>query len=171
MSSVTFLMVACSNFCCGWVPSTSVGSFEDNSHSPAWFSVISRAPDAREKARNAFDAAGAPGFHLLQRPHEHFVAAKRVCAVLVDHFVGVNDVPARFRHFLVVFAEDDSLVHESLKRLGLRDVAKVEQHLLPETRVEQVQHSMLGSSYVQVDATRVYHRPSSNVPLLHRRSG
>ena len=41
ISSVTFLIVACSNFCCDLVASTAL-IFFDNSYSPAWFSVMSK---------------------------------------------------------------------------------------------------------------------------------
>ena len=85
-----------------------------------------QAPDARKKARDAFDAAGTPRFHLLERSHKHFVATKCVRAVLIDHVVGVNDVAARLRHFLVVLAEDDSLVHQPLEWLWFRDVTQIE---------------------------------------------
>ena len=74
--------------------------------------------------------------------------------MLVDHVVWVNDVPARFRHFLVVFPEDNSLVHEALEWLRLRDIAKIEQRFVPETCIEQVQHRVLSATDVQIHATR-----------------
>ena len=50
ISSVTFLIVACNNFCCGLVASTSL-ILADNSHSPAWLSVMSkRQTRARKRA-------------------------------------------------------------------------------------------------------------------------
>src|SRR5262249_32262292 len=112
-----------------------------------------QTPDACKKTRYAFHATHAPGFHLFQGSHKHLVATKGVSAVLVDHVVRVHDVAARFRHFLVVFAEDNSLINQSLERLWLRDVAEIEQDFVPETRVKQMQDRMLGAADVQIDAT------------------
>src|SRR5436190_23356687 len=50
ISSVTFLMVACSIFCCGLFGSAAL-TLLDNSHSPLWFSVIRRRQTrARKRA-------------------------------------------------------------------------------------------------------------------------
>ena len=69
----------------------------------------------------------------------------------VDDVVGIDDVAAALRHLLVVLAEDHALVHELLERLGGADDAAVVEHLVPEARVEQVQHGVLGAADVQVD--------------------
>ena len=50
--------------------------------------------------------------------------------------------------------EDVPLVHQALERFGRRDVTEVEQHLVPETRVEQVQHGVLRATDVEVNAGR-----------------
>src|SRR5204863_1097928 len=84
----------------------------------------------------------------------HFVAAKRVRAVLLDHIIRVDNVTARLRHFLIVFAENDSLIDQALKWLRFRNVAEIEEHFMPETRVEQMQHGMFGSAHVKIDTAR-----------------
>ena len=48
-------------------------------------------------------------------------------------------------------AEDHPLVHELAERLGMRDVAAVEEHLVPEPAVEQVEHGVLRAAHVEVD--------------------
>ena len=114
-----------------------------------------QTPDARKKTRHAFHAAHAPRFHLLQGSHKHLVAAKGVGPVPVDHIVRIHNVAARFRHFLIIFTQDDSLIDEALERLGLRDITEIEQHLLPEACIQQMQDSMLGAANVQIDTTRL----------------
>ena len=118
------------------------------------FFIHEQAPDAAEKTINAFDAFGVPGLHHLQRAHEHFVKAKCVRAVFCQDVIRVDDVAARLGHLLAVFAEDQSLVDEFEKRLRRRDVAEIEQNLVPETRVEQVQHGVLGAADVEINSGR-----------------
>ena len=65
--------------------------------------------------------------------------------------VRVDHVAAALRHLLVVLAQDHPLVHQLLKRLGRADDAAVEEHLVPEPRVEQVQHRVLRAADVQID--------------------
>ena len=50
--------------------------------------------------------------------------------------------------------QDVALVEQPLERLGRRHVAEVEQHLVPEARVQQVQHRVLDAADVEVDAAR-----------------
>ena len=45
-----------------------------------------------------------------------------------------------------------ALVDQPVERLGRRHVAQVEQHLVPEPRVQQVQHGVLDAADVQLDA-------------------
>ena len=99
-----------------------------------------------------FDAVHAPRLGLLERAHEHFVAAQRIRAVFRDHVVRVDDVAAALGHLLSVLAEDQTLVDETLKRLRCADMAEIEEHLVPEARVEQVQHGVLGAADVEIDA-------------------
>ena len=49
------------------------------------------------------------------------------------------------------FAQDHALIHEPLERLGTTHVAAVVEHLVPEPRVEQVQHGVLRAAHVQID--------------------
>ena len=119
------------------------------------------APDAGEEAGNALDALHAPGFHLFERAHEHFVEAQRVGSVFVDDVVRVHHVAAGLGHLLAVLAEDEALVDESLERLGRGDVAEIEEHLVPEAGVEQVKHGVLGAADVEVDHAGFVARSSS----------
>ena len=42
---------------------------------------------------------------------------------------------------------------QALEWLRLRNVSKIEQHFLPETRIQQVQHGVLGAADVQIDTS------------------
>jgi len=70
--------------------------------------------------------------------------------VLADDGVGVDDVAARLGHFFTVLAEDDALVKEPGKGLGRGDDAEVVQYVVPEARIEQVQHRVLRTADVEV---------------------
>ena len=75
------------------------------------------------------------------------VAQHEPVALLLDELLG---------HPLAVhreleLAEDHSLVHELLERLGRRHDAGVEQDLVPEACVEQMQHRVLAAADVEVD--------------------
>ena len=109
-------------------------------------------PHAGEETEHALDAAHAPRLRGFERAHEHLVKPQRVGAVFLDDVVGVHDVAARLAHLHAVLAEDEALVDEFLKWLGRADVAEVEQDLVPEARVEQVQHGVLGAADVEVHA-------------------
>ena len=110
--------------------------------------VNDQPPDAVEETVHAVDALHAPRFGGFERAHEHFVQPERVGAVFGDDGIGVDDVAAALRHFLVVFAEDHALVDELLERLGHADDAAVVKHFVPESRVEQMQHGVLGAADV-----------------------
>ena len=69
-------------------------------------------------------------------------------AVLPRDLVHRDEDAARV---LVREAEDHALVDELLERLRRRDEPKVEEHLVPEARVEQVQHRMFRAADVEVD--------------------
>src|SRR6266446_72474 len=116
--------------------------------------VHQQAPNARQKSRDTFDPAHVPWFHLLEWSHEHFVTTKGIRAVLLDYVIGTDDVAARLRHLLIVFAQNDSLIDQTLERLWLRQIAEIEQHLVPEARVKQMKHSVLGPTDVQIDSSR-----------------
>ena len=116
--------------------------------------VHEQAPHAAQEAIDPFHALGVPGLHHLQRAHEHLVEPERIGAILDEDVVRVDDVAARLGHLLAVLAEDQALVDELEERLWRRDVAEVEQHLVPEAGVEQVQHGVLGAADVQIHAGR-----------------
>ncbi len=69
----------------------------------------------------------------------------------VDDRIGVDDIAAALRHLLVVLAEDHALVDELLKRLRHADDAAIVQHLVPEARIQEMQHGMLGAADVEID--------------------
>src|SRR6185437_2700768 len=77
---------------------------------------------------------------------------ERVRAVFLEDVVRVYHVAAGLGHFLPIFAEDEALINEFEKRLGGRDVAEVEQNLVPESRVEEVQDGVLRAADVEVNA-------------------
>ena len=52
---------------------------------------------------------------------------------------GIHHVAARLGHFLSVFAENQALIDEFEERFRRRDVAEIEENLVPEPRVKQVQ--------------------------------
>ena len=151
MSSVTFLIVAWMTFCWALVGSTSCDGGGEHPFARLIF-LHHQAPDAREEARDAFDAVHAPRLHLLERPHEHLVTAERVRAVFGDDIERIDHVAPALRHFPAVFAEDDSLIHEPLERLRRREMPEIEEHLVPEARVEEMQHGVLGAADVEIDA-------------------
>ena len=64
---------------------------------------------------------------------------------------GLMTLPRDLLIFSLFVAEDHALVHQLLERLLRRHDADVVQHLVPEPRIQQVQHRMLGAADVQVD--------------------
>ena len=56
---------------------------------------------------------------------------------------------------LIRVARDHPLMEELAHRLGGRDETEIEEHLVPEPRVEQVKHRVLGAADVKIDAARV----------------
>mmetsp|Transcript_27935 Transcript_27935/g.65200 ORF Transcript_27935/g.65200 Transcript_27935/m.65200 type:complete len:334 (-) Transcript_27935:1805-2806(-) len=111
----------------------------------------SEGMDAVLEAYHAGDLLRLPRLDRFQRAHEHLVEAHRVGAVEVDDVVGVDDVAARLGHLLAIAAQYHPLVDQLLERLGGRHQIKRVEHLVPEARVEQVQHGVLGAADVQVD--------------------
>mmetsp|Transcript_66760 Transcript_66760/g.161182 ORF Transcript_66760/g.161182 Transcript_66760/m.161182 type:complete len:863 (-) Transcript_66760:217-2805(-) len=112
---------------------------------------LAQAEGAPLEAHDARDLLRLPRLDCLERSHEHLVEAHRVGAVLLDDVVGVDDVASALGHLLAVGAEDHALVHQLLEGLGVLDQVEVEEHLVPEARVEQVQHGVLGAAHVEVD--------------------
>ena len=130
---------------------------------------VARAPRARRVER--------PHRHLVEPERVRAVLAKDV--VRCDHVLQALPDLAELAEHLVVAQEeaavalddltrlhvqaacvgvgrrlDVALVEQSLEGLGRRDVAEVEQDLVPEPRVEQVQDGVLHAADVEVDATR-----------------
>src|SRR5690606_18005080 len=116
----------------------------------AAFAVNAFTPDFLQEAVHAFDAVGVPGLHGLERAEEHQVEAQRIRAVTTDDVVGVGDVATGLGHFFAVFAENDALVKELGEGLGRGHDAEVEENFVPEARVEQVEHGVLGAADVDV---------------------
>ena len=91
---------------------------------------------------------------------------------MLHHIVGIHDVPARLRHFLAVFAENDSLIYQTMKRLRFRNVAEIEKHFVPETRVEEMKNGMFSSANIKIDsagivaAHPIFLRFLANEPLV-----
>ena len=114
MSSPTFLIVSCSTL--RWLCRRGT-SCDFGGDGPFALLILlhDQPPDAGEEAVNAFDALRAPGLHLFQRAHEHFVKPQRIGAVLRDDVVRVDHVAARLGHLLPVLAEDQALVDQLLR--------------------------------------------------------
>ena len=117
--------------------------------------ALRRALSQAEGAPLESDDAGyllrLPRLDGLERSHEHLVEAHGVRTVLIDNVVRVDHVAATLAHLLAIAAEDHTLVHELLEGLlGLHQI-EVEEDLVPEARVEQVQHRVLGTADVEVD--------------------
>ena len=79
------------------------------------------------------------------------VAQHEPVALLLDELLG----DALAVHRELELAQDHALVHELDERLGRRDDAGVVEHLVPEARVEEVQHGVLGAADVEIDGQPV----------------
>ena len=91
---------------------------------------------------------------LAHLPHlaPHLDVAEEVVAVaLLDR----ERVDVHATRVLIGRGEDVALVVEAAVRLERRGVPEVEQHLVPEPRVEQVQHRVLDTADVEVDASGI----------------
>jgi hypothetical protein len=109
-------------------------------------------PDAIEEAVHALDALRAPRLGRFERAHEHLVEAHRVGAVLAMTSSGLTTLPRDFDIFWPSSPRIMPWLTSLLERLGRGDVAEVVEDLVPEARVEQVQHRVLGAADVEVDA-------------------
>ena len=110
--------------------------------------VDEQAPHAPEKAVDPLHALGAPRLYHFQRPHEHLVEPEGVGPILDENIIRVDNVAARLGHFLAVLAENEPLVHQPEERFRARDMAQIEENLVPETGVEQMQHGVLRAADV-----------------------
>ena len=100
------------------------------------------------EAPHTLDLGRLPGLDRFQWAHEHLVEAEHVGPVRADNVIGVDDVAARLAHFLAVVPQDRPLVHHLRERLGVLHHPQIEEHLVPEARIEQVQHGVLGAADV-----------------------
>ena len=110
-----------------------------------------QAPDTGEEAIHTLHALHAPGLHLLQRAHEHFIEPQCIGAIFAHDVIRVHHVAAGLRHLLTVLAEDEALVHQTLERFRRADIAKVKEHLVPEAGVKQVKYGVLRTTDVEID--------------------
>ena len=117
--------------------------------------VDKETPHPAEEAVHAFDALGVPRLGVLQRSHEHLIQPERVGTIFHQHVIWVDHVAAGFGHFLAVFTEDQALVDQLEEGLCSRNLSQVEQHLVPETGVQQMQHGVLGTAHVEVYSGRL----------------
>ncbi len=85
--------------------------------------------------------------HLAELPGDR-PALEAVSAVALLDLLGVDVHPTLVG---VSRREDVPLVVEALERLRRRDVAQVVEHLVPEARVQEVQHGVLDTAHVQID--------------------
>jgi len=108
-------------------------------------------PDAGEEAVDALHAGGAPWLSVLERSHEHLVEPQGIGAVFGDDGVGIHHVAAALGHLHPVLSEDEALIDEALEGFGGGEVAEIEENLVPEARIEQVEHGVLGAADVEVD--------------------
>ena len=108
-------------------------------------------PHPVEEARDALHTRRAPRLHGLERAHEHLVEAHGVRPVLVDDLVGGDHVAPRLGHLAAVLPLDDALMDELHERLDRAHSADVVEHLVPEARIQQVEHSMLRPAHVEID--------------------
>ena len=151
MSSPTFLIVAWMTFCWARVGSR-LGDCGGEDPFARLVFLHDQAPDAREEARDALHAFHAPWLHLLERAHEHLVTTERVGAVFGDDIERIDHVAPALRHFAAVLAEDDALIDEPLERLRRREMPEIEEDLVPEPRIQEMQHGVLGAADVEIDA-------------------
>ena len=120
--------------------------------------VDGETPKSLKETGNTRDALGAPRLGSFERPEEHQVHAERVGAVVLDDGVGVDDVAAALGHLLAVFAHDKALVEELRERLRRREDANVVQEAMPEARIQQVEHGVLGAADIEVGAAPILER-------------
>ncbi|MNJ48050.1 hypothetical protein D3C77_432310 [compost metagenome] len=97
---------------------------------------------------SSFHTVRIPWLGRFQRPHEHLIYTQRICSMLIYDNVRVDHVAAGFTHLLVVRPQNHPLVDKLLEWLLRRNNAKIIQHFVPETGVEQVKHRVFCSADV-----------------------
>src|SRR6266487_641685 len=120
--------------------------------------LIDQAPEAVQEAPDAFQVFGFEGPALVEGPHEHHVAAHGVRTILLDVCVGSLDVAARLRHFLTIWAQDDTLVEQAQEWFSEMQVSHVTQRFDKEASVQQVHYGMLCPAYILIDGQPTLHR-------------
>ncbi len=116
--------------------------------------VIGQPPDAHQEPEAALETGVAPLDFLLWRRHEHDVQPQRVGAELLDHIVGIDDVPFRLRHDLAVL-QDHALGQQPRERFAETRHAEVAEHAGEKPRVDEVQDGVLDAAAVEIDRSPV----------------
>ena len=75
-------------------------------------------PQVVDEAGDAANVFAEPGPAAIPAEGEHHVAAYGVGTVLLDKFVGGDDVATTLAHFPAVFAQHDALIVEAGHRFG-----------------------------------------------------
>jgi hypothetical protein len=70
----------------------------------------------------------------------------------VAYFVCTDGIAlAVLEQVILHLAKNQTLIHQPHEWLGCADVTQIEQHLVPEARVQQVQHRVLDAADVEID--------------------
>ena len=88
---------------------------------------------------------------MLPRADEHQVAADGIGSVLIDVFIGVDDVAAALGHALAVRTQNDALIEEAQHGFVEVDDVHVPQRLGEEAGVEQMHGGVLDAAGVLID--------------------
>ena len=82
-----------------------------------------------------------------------FGVERHLLAIDIAHF-NIMDVDINAAGIGIGIGRNHALVKQLLERLGCADIAKVKQDLVPETRVQKMQHRMFRAANIKVDCTR-----------------
>ncbi len=82
-----------------------------------------------------------------------FGVERHLLAIDIAHF-NIMDVDINTARIGIGIGRNHALVKQLLERLGRCDVTKIKQNLVPETRVEQMQHRMLRPADIKVNRPR-----------------
>ena len=114
-------------------------------------------PDPLQKLRHAVEPGVRPLDVLLRRADEHLVKPPRVRPLDSHQLLGRDAVAQRLRHHLAEPLHHP-LVEKAHERLGVRDQARVVQHLHEKARVQQVQDRVLDAARVLIHGHPVVHQ-------------
>src|SRR4029079_6955941 len=87
--------------------------------------INEESPNAAQETIDALHTLGAPWLYHFEWSHEHFVKAEGVGSVLVQNIIGVDHIPARFRHLLPIVAQNQALVHQFEEGFGGGDMTEI----------------------------------------------